>query len=146
MKAPKIEVIDRYLFLLLCCVCAATVMVAFFDKNFKYSFIALIVLGVTVVLAFIYTYLRMLANLGTLKSIKPAELLARLYKSLCGLKAIDTNTLAWVIGILALCLVVIGFVFYVGVQSAAGVVPLTIVTGVFIVIGIVFVASYQEEH
>ncbi len=58
----------------------------------------------------------------------------------------DANTLAWVIGILVLCLVVIGFVFYVGVQNAVGVVPLTIVTGVFIVIGIVFLIVIGKER
>lgn len=90
---------------------------------------------VVMILNLLYLYFRMASGLYYLRPIK---LFARIINGLCNLKGLDTTTRAWAIGILALCLLAMGSVFYVGFQSATGVAAYVIVTGAFTLISIVF--------
>ena len=135
MKAPKMNVIDRFVLLLSLCIACAAVMVFVIDDTSQYWAITYFTMMAVVVLNCLYLLLRMMLDLSLLK---PTKLFARFSHGLGILKRLDTITRVWVIGILALCLLSIGFVFYVSFQNAAGVMPYAIVTGVFTVIGIVF--------
>ena len=73
--------------------------------------------------------------MSDLSILKPTKVLIRRNNSLNGLKAIDANTLSSLIGIFAMCLVVMEFIFYAVVQNAHGVVAYAVVAGGFIVTG-----------
>ena len=101
------EVIDRFVFLLFICICAAVLMVTFIDETSKYMPITLLALMVVVVLHTIYQFCRLTSDLPELK---PTKLFARFSNGLGSLKRLDSITLAWMIGILALCLLAMRFV------------------------------------
>lgn len=133
-KLKKLEMLDCLVVLLSFCISAAVIMVTLIDETSQYRSIQYIALMSVLVLAYIYLLFRM----ATLSLLEPIKLFARIRNGLGNLKRLDTITRTWVIGILALCLLSMGFVVYVSFQNAAGVMPYAIVTGVFTVFGIVF--------
>ena len=139
MKAPKMEVIENLSWLLLICVCFAYLMVSVIDKSLQYWPIALLAFMAVLILHFVFLVVR----LRIISDLPP--LFARFSNALGNLKRLDTITRAWVIGILALCLLSMGFVVYVGFQNAAGVMPYAIATGVFTVFGIVFLLFIDNK-
>ena len=135
MTVPKINLVDKFVFLLYFCICVAVFMASIIDKSLNFLNIAHIVLSVAMILCIIYISLRMMSDLSLLK---PTNLFARFRNGLGSLKRLDPTTRAWVIAIFSLCLLSMAFVFYISFLNAAGVIPYVIVTGVFTVTGIVF--------
>ena len=133
-KLKKLEMLDCLVVLLSFCISAAVIMVTLIDETSQYRSIQYIALMAVLVLAYIYLLFRM----ATLSLLEPIKLFARIRNGLGNLKRLDTITRAWVIGILALCLLSMGFVYYVSFQNTTGVIPYAIATGVFTVFGIVF--------